>query len=184
MRDCTLCAQHLPHAPRPVLRGSASARLLIVGQAPGRLVHQSGIPFNDPSGKRLREWMGVDPDTFYDESRIALLPMGFCYPGRGRGGDLPPRSECAATWRAPLLETLSNIQLTLVIGRYAQAWHLYPGERKPASVSDCVAHWRDWYPRQIPLPHPSPRNTRWLRDRPWFEQEVLPALRRRVSQVL
>lgn len=184
VRTCTLCAAHLPNPPRPVVRGSMQSRLLIVGQAPGRRVHETGIPFNDPSGDRLRDWMGVDRDTFYDESRIALLPMGFCYPGTGRGGDLPPRPECAAAWRRPLLAALPDIQLTLVIGQYAQAWHLYPQRKRAPAVTQTVRAWREHWPHTIPLPHPSPRNIRWLRNNPWFEAEVLPALRQRVYEVL
>ena len=181
VRACTLCAEQLPHAPRPVVRGSEQSRILIVGQAPGRHVHETGIPFNDPSGDRLREWMGTDRDTFYNEQLIALLPMGFCYPGTGKSGDLPPRPECAEAWRKPLLAALPNVQLTLVIGQYAQAWHLYPERKRAPAVTETVRNWRDFAPQQIPLPHPSPRNNRWLRLNPWFEEEVLPMVRSSVS---
>lgn len=184
IRACTLCAQHLPNEPRPVVRGSESSRILIVGQAPGRRVHETGIPFNDPSGDRLREWMAIDRDTFYDESRIALLPMGFCYPGSGKGGDLPPRTECANTWRSQLLDALPQVELTLAIGQYAQAWHLYRDHKRAPAVTETVRNWPHWWPDIIPTPHPSPRNNRWLRNNPWFEQELLPRLKKRVRQVL
>ena len=173
----------LPQAPRPVLQAGPGARVLVVGQAPGRRVHETGLPFNDPSGDRLRDWMGIDRDTFYDASRIALVPMGFCYPGTGRGGDLPPRPECAQTWREQLLAALPEIQLTLLVGGYAIAWHLYPGQRPPAGAQT-VADWRTWWPRVMPMPHPSPRNNRWLREHPWFEQELVPRVRRRVRALL
>jgi uracil-DNA glycosylase len=184
VRACQLCADQLPNPPRPVVRGSANARLLIVGQAPGRRVHETGIPFNDPSGDRLRDWMGIDRETFYDEGRIALLPMGFCYPGTGKAGDLPPRPECAATWRRPLLAALPNIRLTLVIGQYAHAWHLYPERKRPASVTETVRNWQHWHPGSIPLPHPSPRNNLWLKRNPWFEEQLLPELKRQTAKVL
>lgn len=157
------------------------ARILIAGQAPGRRVHLSGIPFDDPSGDRLRDWLGVDRRTFYDPRRFAILPMGFCYPGTGANGDLPPRPECAPAWRAPLLAALPAIQLTLVVGQYAQAYHL-PGA--PTSVTEAVKGWRDQWPSVLPLPHPSPRNQRWLVTNPWFARQVLPALRRRVRELL
>ncbi len=164
-----------------MLQAHTAARILVVGQAPGRKVHETGIPFNDPSGDRLREWMGVPRDVFYDPRRIALLPMGFCYPGTGRSGDLPPRPECAAAWRAPLLARLKNLELTLVIGRYALAYHL-PRER--GTLTETVRGWRRHGARVLPMPHPSPRNNLWLRRNPWFERELLPVLRQRVSEVL
>ena len=178
VRDCRLCAAQLPEEPRPVFQAGEGARILIAGQAPGRRVHATGIPFNDPSGVRLRDWLGIDEGVFYDPARVALLPMGFCYPGTGRGGDLPPRRECAAAWRAPLLAALPDIRLTLLVGAYSIAWHL-PGER--GRVADIVARWRDHAPRLFPAPHPSPRNNRWLRQRPWFEAEVVPYLRARIA---
>lgn len=181
-RRCTLCADHLPQRPRPVLQLGATARILVAGQAPGRRVDLSGIPFDDPSGDRLRGWMGVDKGTFYDPNAIALLPMGFCYPGTGPSGDLPPRPECAATWRAPLLALLPGVELVLAIGRHAQAWHLGPTAR--ATLTETVRAWRDCGPGLLPLPHPSPRNNRWLRNNPWFEQDVLPTLRERVAAAL
>jgi uracil-DNA glycosylase len=181
VRSCTICSAHLPHGPRPVLRAHRAARVLIVGQAPGRRVHETGIPFNDPSGDRLREWMGVTRETFYDERAIALLPMGFCYPGTGSSGDLPPRPECAAAWRAKLLAQLPDIELTLVLGQYAQAYHL---PDVAGSVTETVRAWRDHWPDVVPLPHPSPRNNLWLRKNPWFDRTLVPALRRQVKKVL
>lgn len=180
IRACTLCAAHLPHGPRPVLQAGASARLLIAGQAPGRKVHESGIPFDDASGERLRGWLGLDRATFYDAARVAIVPMGFCYPGKGKSGDLPPRPECAQAWQAKLLPHLREVRLTLAVGQYAQAWHL-PGA---ASLTDAVAAWRAQWPRLVALPHPSPRNNLWLKRNPWFERELVPALRERVAQAL
>ena len=181
VRACTLCADVLPEGPRPVVQLSQSARILIVGQAPGRKVHNTGLPFNDPSGDRLRGWMGIDRDTFYNEQKLAILPMGFCSPGPGKSGALPPRPECADTWREALLSRLPNIELTLLIGQYAQAWHLPDGRKK---VTANVEHWREYWPRQLPMPHPSPRNNLWLRRNPWFEQEVVPQLQARVRALL
>lgn len=181
VRACTLCAKQLPLGPRPVLQMLGSARILIAGQAPGRKVHVSGIPFDDASGERLRAWLGVSRAVFYDPKQIALLPMGFCYPGTGKSGDLPPRPECAATWRKPLLARLKHLQLTLVIGQYAQAWHL-PDEN--GSLTEIVQGWKKHWPHIVPLPHPSPRNNIWLKRNPWFEKKLLPALRDRVSVAL
>jgi uracil-DNA glycosylase len=185
VRACTLCAQPLAQlglSPRPVLQVAAAARILIVGQAPGRKVHESGVPFDDASGERLREWMGVDRATFYDPEVVAILPMGFCYPGTGKSGDLPPRPECAPQWRAPLLAALPNIELTLVIGQYAMAWHL--PDHAAQSLTETVKAWRTHWPNVLPLPHPSPRNNIWLKANPWFVQEVVPALQARVAAVL
>lgn len=181
VRSCTHCSMHLPHGTRPVLQYDPSASILIAGQAPGRKVHESGIPFNDASGDRLRDWMGISKDVFYDSTRIAILPMGFCYPGTGRSGDLPPRTECAPLWREKLLNGFKQLKLTLVIGEYAQAYHL-PGVS--GSVTSRVAAWRDHWPNVIPLPHPSPRNNIWLGRNPWFEKDLLPALRIRTSDIL
>jgi uracil-DNA glycosylase len=182
VRACRLCAEQLPHGPRPVLRASASARLLIVGQAPGARVHASGIPWDDQSGKRLRRWMGIDPEVFYDESKVAIIPMGFCYPGKGKSGDLPPRPECARHWHQQLLPLLPNIQLTLLVGKYAQDYFLGAGA-KP-TLTETVTHWPDYLPAFIPLPHPSPRNEFWLRRHPWFEQETVPVLQELVAEAL
>ncbi len=181
VRACKLCAAHLPAGPRPVLQAGATARILIAGQAPGRKVHASGRPFDDASGDRLRDWMGIAAAVFYDPARVAILPMGFCYPGSGKAGDLPPRPECAPQWRAALLAALPGIELTLVIGQYAQAWHLPAGT---GGVTDRVLDWRHHAPAVLPLPHPSPRNNRWLQRNPWFATDLLPVLRRRVQQVL
>jgi uracil-DNA glycosylase len=183
VRACRHCAAELPLGPRPVLRASATARLLIVGQAPGTRVHATGIPWNDPSGDRLRAWLELDRDHFYDETRIAIIPMGFCYPGRDpRGGDLPPRSECASLWLSPLLSHLTERRLTLLVGSYAQAHYL--GARCKDGVMATVRAWREYLPEFFPLPHPSPRNTLLLRRNPWFEAELLPELRKAVAAVL
>ena len=182
-RACTLCAEHLPLGPRPVVRAHTSARLLIIGQAPGTRVHETGIPWNDRSGERLRDWLQVDKDTFYDEARIAIVPMGFCYPGvDARGGDKPPRPECAPKWHAPLLAGLPRVELTLLIGQYAQRRYLGAGRKK--TLGETVRTWTDYGPARIPLPHPSWRNTAWLRKNPWFEAELLPVLRARVRAVI
>lgn len=182
IRACRLCEANLPLPPRPVLRASESARLLIVGQAPGTLVHATGIPWNDASGMRLRGWLGMDRDAFYDESKVAIVPMGFCYPGRGSTGDLPPRPECSQTWHPRLLPMLPNIQLVLAIGQYAQVYFL--GAARKKSLTDSVQAWREYAPRYFPLPHPSPRNVAWFKHNPWFDAEVVPALRERVAAVL
>jgi uracil-DNA glycosylase len=181
VRACQLCAAHLPHGPRPVLQAHADARILIAGQAPGRKVHASGVPFDDASGERLRAWLGITRATFYDPRQVAILPMGFCYPGTGRTGDLPPRPECAPAWRQPLLDHLPRLRLTLLLGQYALAWHL-PGHQ--GTLTEAVRQWRDHGPALLALPHPSPRNNGWLSHNPWFEAELLPALRTRVAQAL
>ena len=181
VRACTLCAAHLPLGPRPVLQAATGARIVIASQAPGRKVHASGIPFDDASGERLRAWMGVSRDTFYDPQKVAILPMGFCYPGTGRSGDLPPRPECAPAWRQPLLDHLPEVQLTLVVGQYALAWHL-PQQR--GTLTETVRQWRNHSPAVLALPHPSPRNNGWLRHNPWFEDELLPVLREQVARAL
>lgn len=182
VRACRLCEAHLPLGPRPVLQASASARILIAGQAPGRKVHASGRPFTDASGDRLRAWLGMPADVFYDPGRVAIVPMGFCYPGTGPHGDLPPRPECAPQWRERVMQELPHLQLTLVIGQYAQAYHL--PDSSGQSVTQAVLSWRQHWPAVVPLPHPSPRNNRWLRLNPWFETELLPQLQVRVAAVL
>jgi uracil-DNA glycosylase len=182
VRACRVCEPHLPHGARPVVRAARDARILIVGQAPGARVHASGIPWDDASGKRLRAWLGVKSETFYDESRFALVPMGFCYPGRGASGDLPPRPECAPRWLDRLLAELPDIHLTLLVGQYAQRHFLR--DTRGATLTDTVRAWRDYAPACIPLPHPSPRNTGWLKHHPWFDAEVLPMLRERVAGLL
>lgn len=181
VRRCTLC-EDLPLGPKPILQAAQPARILIAGQAPGRRAHESGIPFDDPSGNRLRGWLGVDHASFYDPSKFAILPMGFCYPGTGTSGDLPPRAECALAWRQALLHQLPGIELTLVIGAFAQRWHL-PADTG-ASIAETVRNWRDYWPRVLPMPHPSPRNARWLARNPFFEREVVPALQARVREIL
>jgi len=182
IRACRICAGQLPHEPRPVLRATTSARLLIVGQAPGTKAHASGIPWDDQSGKRLRQWMGITPEIFYDESKVAIVPMGFCYPGKGRSGDLPPRPECAQHWHQQLLSLLPNIQLTLLVGKYAQDYFL--GASANPTLTETVTAWADYLPAYMPLPHPSPRNQFWLRRHPWFEQEAVPVLQQLVAEVL
>ncbi|ANM29879.1 hypothetical protein ABI59_10275 [Acidobacteria bacterium Mor1] len=180
VRGCAICAD-LPHGPRPVLQAAREARVLIAGQAPGRRVHESGVPFDDPSGQRLRDWLGVTREQFYDPKQIAILPMGFCYPGTGKSGDLPPRPECAPAWREALLGQLPRIELTVVLGRWAADYHL-PGAR--GTVTEAVKNWREHWPEVLPLPHPSPRNNIWLKRNPWFEAELLPPLRARVAELL
>ena len=180
VRSCRHCEKTLPLGPNPVLRVSASARLLIVGQAPGTRVHASGVPWDDPSGKRLRQWLALSPEQFYDESSVAILPMGFCYPGRGKSGDLPPETDCAPLWHEALLQHLSQIELVLLVGSYSQNYYL--GSSKE-TLTQRVQRWRDFTPRFLPLPHPSPRNTLWLRRNPWFELEVVPELQQRVQQI-
>ena len=182
IQACTACAAHLPLGPRPVLQISSSARILIAAQAPGRKVHETGIPFNDASGERLRAWLGLSREIFYDPELVAILPMAFCFPGTGRSGDLPPRPECAPLWRAKLLAQLKHVRLTLVIGRYAQAYHLPDAGKLP--LADVVRNRQAAWPRTVALPHPSPRNNLWLRRNPWFESELLPALRPLVQQAL
>lgn len=182
VRACRACEAHLPLGPRPVLQAHEMARILVVGQAPGLRVHETGIPWNDASGERLRAWMGIDPPTFYDASRIAIVPMGYCYPGRGSGGDLPPRPECARLWLEPVLARLPRIELTLLIGVHAQRHFL--GARRQPTLAKTVAHWERYAPSWLPLPHPSPRNQPWLGRHPWFERELLPVLRARVERIL
>ncbi len=160
---------------------SRASRVLIAGQAPGRSVHESGVPFDDPSGERLRAWMGVTREQFYDDRLVAILPMGFCYPGTGRSGDLPPRAECAPAWRKPLLAKLKNVELTMVLGQYALAYHL---PRAGKSVTEAVLAWQEHWPHVVPLPHPSPRNQAWFKRNPWFESELIPKLRRRIRKLL
>ncbi len=183
MRACRVCAAQLPLGPRPVLRAGAGARLLIIGQAPGTRVHETGIPWNDRSGERLRDWLAVDRDTFYDQERVAIVPMGFCYPGRDpRGGDKPPRPECAPLWHPPLTAALPAVELTLLVGLYAQTRYL--GTRRRSTLTETVRAWHDYGPDSLPLPHPSWRNTAWLKKNPWFEAELLPELRARVAALI
>lgn len=182
IRACTECQEQLPHAPRPVVQAGSQARILIIGQAPGRRVHHSGIPWDDPSGERLRSWLTMDQAQFYDESITALVPMGFCYPGTGTSGDAPPRPECAAMWHQRLLDQLQQVEVTLLIGRYAQN-HYLP-DAAGQTVTSTVQAWRQTAPAIFPLPHPSPRNNRWLKNNPWFETELLPKLQRVMGRTL
>ncbi len=181
VRACTICEAHLPLGSRPVLQLHPKARILIAGQAPGRKVHESGVPFDDASGNRLREWLSINREVFYDPEQIAILPMGFCYPGSGKSGDLPPRPECEPAWRKQLLEQLPNLELTLVLGKYAQLYHF---DDASSSLTELVKLWSSYWPKLVPLPHPSPRNNPWLRKNPWFEVELLPSLQKRVAKIL
>lgn len=181
VRNCTLCADELAHGVRPVLQVSKSAKILIAGQAPGSKVHASGIPFDDASGNRLRDWMGISREVFYDEARIAILPMGFCYPGKGKSGDLPPVPRCAKTWRTQLLQQMPNIEFTLLIGKYALDWHL-PQQDK--NLTETVRNWASYSDDMMPLPHPSPRNNIWLKKNPWFLEAVIPELQQRVKHAV
>lgn len=181
VRCCTVCAPHLPLGPKPILQWHPQARILIAGQAPGRKAHDAGVPFADASGERLRAWLGLTAEQFYNPGLVAILPMGFCFPGSGKSGDLPPRPECAPAWRQALLTPLKNLQLTVVIGQYAQAWHLPTAK---SSLTETVAAWQQYWPDIIPLPHPSPRNNIWLKRNPWFAQQLLPELRQRVQQII
>jgi len=183
IHSCRLCARHLPLGPRPVVRITGSARILILSQAPGTRVHETGLNFNDRSGDRLREWLAMDRETFYDQSRVAVLGMGFCYPGRdAKGGDLPPRPECAPLWHSRLLAELPQAELTLLVGSYAIDYYL-PETRRP-NMTETVRHWRDYLPRYWPLPHPSWRTTAWEQKNPWFKRRLLPELRQRVAALL
>ncbi len=180
---CRACAGELPHEPRPVTRVSGQTRLLICGQAPGRRVHESGIPFDDPSGERLRSWMGIDRATFYGRPEIGVAAMAFCFPGTNpKGGDYPPPPRCAQLWRPQLMAALPKMELTLLVGGYAQAWAL--GDRAKRNMTETVAAWTEYLPHYLPMPHPSWRNTAWLKRNPWFEDEVTPYLRHRVADIL
>ena len=179
--NCTVCARFLPHGPRPVMAASAQSRVVIIGQAPGRKVHESGVPWQDVSGETLRSWLGVDAKEFYDTSKFALVPMGFCYPGAGKSGDLPPRPECAPLWHERLLAGMKDVRLILLIGRYAQARYL--GAQARDNLTETVRHFRDFLPRYLPLPHPSPRNRIWLRRNPWFTADLIPELRARIARI-
>ena len=181
VKACDLCGDDLPLGPRPVVQVHEKAKILISGQAPGIKVHRSGVPFDDASGERLRLWMGIDRTTFYDPFQIAIVPMGFCYPGKGISGDLPPQKRCAGTWRQRLLDHLTEVKLNLVIGAYAQQWHL---RQSDLNLTQTVKQWREFGDNMMPLPHPSPRNNVWLKKNPWFETEVVPALQTRVQDTL
>lgn len=186
IRACRVCVETpkgkpLAHEPRPVLQASATARIAIFGQAPGLRVHESGKPFTDPSGERLRDWLGIGPEIFYDAAKVAVVPMGFCFPGYdAKGGDLPPRRECAPLWRADVMAAMPRVKTAVLVGGYAQKWHLGLGE----NLTDTVARWREFAPRLFPTPHPSWRNNAWLKRNPWFEAELLPELRQAVAAAL
>jgi uracil-DNA glycosylase len=182
IRQCRECEQHLPCGPRPILQVGEDAKILIIGQAPGRRVHESGIPWDDASGDRLRTWMGIERPTFYQANVVAIVPMGFCFPGTGDTGDLPPRKECAALWHESLLAHLKNIRLTLLVGNYALK-HRLPNAKR-TSLTAIVQNWRDYAPEIFPLPHPSPRNNRWLKKNPWFQEKLLPDLQRQTMSIL
>jgi len=181
VRACRACEPKLPLGANPVIQASSTAKILIIGQAPGTRVHETSIPWNDPSGNRLRAWLQLDKNTFYDASKVAIMPMGLCYPGKGKSGDLPPRKECAPLWHQRVLEQLPNIGMTLLIGQYAQNYYL---PDKPNTLTETVQQWQRWAPSYLPLPHPSPRNTLWLKKNPWFEAEVVPFIRSYVHEHL
>ena len=182
IRKCRECEANLPLEPRPILAAHQDARILIIGQAPGIRVHESGVPWDDPSGERLRNWMGITAADFYNPKKVAIVPMGFCYPGKGSTGDLPPRKECAQLWHRRLLDKLSKVKFTLVLGRYAQTYRL--GDQNKSTLTKTVAAWKNFTPSCLPLPHPSPLNNRWLKKNAWFEKDVIPYLKRRTRRVL
>lgn len=182
IRQCTICKEHLPLGPRPIVTAHPESKIVIIGQAPGTKVHKTGIPWDDPSGKQLRKWLGVTDAVFYDETKIALIPMGFCYPGKGKTGDLPPRPECAPQWHKLLLDKLQNVELVILIGMYSQKYYL--GKAAKKTLTETVANYKDYLPKYLPLPHPSPRNRFWLTKNPWFNKEVLPELRQRVKELV
>lgn len=181
VRACTIC-KGLPLGPAPLLQAGTASKILIAGQAPGSKTHEKGRPFDDQSGKRLRTWLGVTEDQFYDPALFAIIPMGFCFPGTGKGGDLPPRTECAPQWRQLLLDQLPNIELTLILGQYALDWHI--GDTKSKTLTRTVERWEEFWPSALPLPHPSPRNIRWFKAHPWFEDDVIPVLQKRVARLI
>lgn len=181
VQSCKLCEEHLPLGARPVIQLHPHARILVAGQAPGKKVHETGIPFDDPSGNRLRNWMGITREIFYDPTKIAILPMGFCFPGSAKYGDLPPRPECQEKWRDKLLNQLPKIELTIVLGKYAQAFHF---KHHKGSLTKLVKDWKLYWPTKLPLPHPSPRNNIWLKKNPWFEREVIPTFQTRVRSLV
>ncbi|MEP1487955.1 MAG: uracil-DNA glycosylase family protein [Algibacter sp.] len=182
IRQCDICAKHLPLGPRPTVTAHPDSKIIIIGQAPGTKVHASGIPWDDASGKQLRKWLNVSDEYFYDETKFAIIPMGFCYPGKGKTGDLPPRPECAPQWHKQLLDKLPNVELVLLIGMYAQKYYL--GKTAKKTLTETVSNYKEYLPKFLPLPHPSPRNRFWLTKNPWFDVEVLPELRERVKRTL
>ncbi|MCW5514798.1 uracil-DNA glycosylase family protein [Muriicola sp. Z0-33] len=182
IEKCEVCSAHLPLGPRPVVTAHPDARIVIIGQAPGTKVHNTGVPWDDPSGRQLRKWLGITDETFYDPSKIALMPMGFCYPGKGKSGDLPPRRECAPLWHNALLEKMPQLRLTLVIGMYAQKYYLKGQIKK--NLTATVRAYQEYSPEYFPLPHPSPRNRFWLSKHPWFEKEVVPKVQQKIAELL
>ncbi len=182
IRSCTHCKEHLPLGPRPIVAAHPESKIIIIGQAPGTKVHQTGIPWDDPSGKQLRNWLGVSDEQFYDERLFAIAPMGFCYPGKGKSGDLPPRPECAPQWHAPLMEQMPNLKLVILIGQYAQKHYLRDDMK--GNLTETVKNYREFLPDYFALPHPSPRNRFWLSNNPWFEEKVLPDLKEKVLESL
>jgi Uracil-DNA glycosylase len=182
IRDCNICKAHLLLGPRPIVAAHPEARIVIIGQAPGTKVHKTGIPWDDPSGNQLRKWLGVSNKDFYDPKKIALIPMGFCYPGKGKSGDLPPRPECAPQWHEALLSKIPNLQLVILIGMYAQKYYLKNNAKK--TLTETVQNYVEYLPNYLPLPHPSPRNRFWLSKNPWFEEEVILELRERMNLIL
>ncbi len=181
VRSCTVCAENLPAGPRPIVQVGRSAGIVIIGQAPGRRVHESGVPWQDPSGDRLRQWLGLSSEEFYDPDLVAIVPMGFCYPGSAKSGDKPPRPECAPLWHDRLLEQLPKNRLEIIIGTYAQKRYI---AERAANLTETVANWQSYLPNQVVLPHPSPRNAHWLTKNPWFEAETLPSVRARIDEVV
>lgn len=182
IRNCEVCKAHLPLGPRPIVTAHSEARVIIIGQAPGTKVHETGVPWDDPSGKQLRKWLGVTDEEFYDEKKFALVPMGFCYPGKGKGGDLPPRTECAPLWHQQLWNQMPNLELIILIGTYAQKYYLKEEMKK--NLTETVKAYQNYLPKYFPLPHPSPRNRFWLRKNAWFEKEVVPAFQNTIEKVL
>ena len=182
INNCTICKDYLPLGPRPIVSAHPDSKIIIIGQAPGTSVHKTGIPWNDPSGRQLRKWLNVTEEVFYNETKIALIPMGFCYPGKGKTGDLPPRPECAPQWHEQLLNKMSNVELILLIGMYSQKFYLK--EKAKKTLTETVANYRDCLPTYLPLPHPSPRNRFWLTKNPWFNAEVIPELQARIKNIL
>jgi uracil-DNA glycosylase len=182
IRACSVCEKDLPLGPRPIVASSPTSKIAVIGQAPGTAVHESGIPWDDPSGRRLREWMGITDEVFYDPKNLAIIPMGFCYPGKGKSGDLPPRPECAPLWHKPLLDSIKDIKLTLLIGQYAQKYYLQ--DKIKRTLTETVRNYEEYLPEFMPLPHPSPRNNIWLKKNEWFERDLVPKLKSIISSAL
>lgn len=182
IRSCRVCEECLPYGANPVMDASPHSKILVIGQAPGRIVHNTNIPWNDKSGQNLRSWLGVDKEAFYDTSLFGIVPMGFCYPGTGKSGDLPPRKECAPLWHQRLIDEMPQLKLYLLIGAYAQKYYL--GKNRKKNLTETVRHFKEYLPEYFPLPHPSPRNNIWQAKNPWFAEEVLPELKKRVRSLV